>query len=156
MPVPYAPLETSARSPFQPFAGTGGVAAGKVPLGEAVLMTVMEVNQTLTGHPLEVSFSRWPDVRVGSEVRGVVRCWVRFLAQIAGCAEASLYVCASEARGVIELSLVLYLNSSGAAFDSADTGSLAEASRLLDEIGGDFNVKVEYPEVAVHLAIPPQ
>ena len=81
-----------------------------MPLGEAAGLAAIEVNQTLRGHWLEISFSKWPDVLVGPEVRDTIRAWVAFLASVADSAEASLYLCGSEEPGILDLRLVLYLH----------------------------------------------
>ena len=129
------------------------VAIEPIPLGEAAGLAALEVNQTLSGPWLEISFSKWPDVRVGPEVRDAIRAWVAFLAAVADSSEASLYLCGNEQDGAIELSMVLYMHEPNARVPDPSS-MLEEAAALLEGLGGDFQIDAGYPEVAVRLRFP--
>ena len=146
--------QTGIRGRRRPGNGAGRYGALEpIPLGEAAGLAALEVNQTLRGPWLEISFSKWPDVLVGPDVRDMIRAWVAFLAAVADSSEASLYLCGCERQGGIDMSLVLYLHqASDRMIDPS--GTLEEAAALLERMGGDFQIDAGYPEVAVRLRIP--
>jgi hypothetical protein len=124
-------------------------------LAEAVNLGVLDANPLVQSSALQICLSRWPEVRVKPQVRQIVRIWTMYLAEMAGSASGELRLRAAlDQDNCVELHLRLRQFDAALEHPSTTIGLDDPAFAVMNEIGADFQMSMQYPDVSVWLRIP--
>ncbi|MBM3728632.1 MAG: hypothetical protein FJW40_24805 [Acidobacteria bacterium] len=104
---------------------------------------------------LHLSAAPPPALEVQPELRKVIATWLAYLADVAGSGEADLHLVSTNSPdGWLDIELRLRQLEPPSQRQASTPREDDMAFDLLDRLGGDFRMNVQYPDVSVHLRLP--
>lgn len=124
----------------------------KMPLAAAIGLTTLEVPAV----NLNRSFSNIPDdIHVGADFQRMIRAWVVFFRNTADQGEADLRIRTKAEPGWLEVEFCLHQpDPPPLRSGSYESDDLDLAAAAVEEMGGTFQLRVEYPDIAATLRFP--